>query len=174
MSTSRNCQEQKWNLKLFFSALPVLSSRVIVALYSISLRISEAFLITNSPDRDTHIGILYTGQEKTFHLGLLCIAFLMLGLSNSLRLNGIKSLRWQLHARLSRCGFRAVLVDSCSFKISNFASWNCQLFYPYVSSGRDFVLCIFEFGVAAFFFEMSSQLQRLTGLQPYLLQRFYC
>lgn len=56
------------------------------------------------------------------------------------------------------------MVDSYSFKISNSASWNCQLFYPYMNSGRDLVLCIVEFGVAAFFFEMSSQSQLLTGL----------
>lgn len=78
---------------VFFLSFAVLSSRVIFALYSISLGISEAFLIMNSPDRDTHIGILYTGQGQTFHLGLLCVAFHVLGLANSLRLNGIKSLR---------------------------------------------------------------------------------
>lgn len=78
---------------IFFLGLPVLSSRVIFALYSISLGTSEAFLIINSLDRVAHIGVLYTGQEQTFHLGLLCIAFHILGLANSLRLNGIKSLR---------------------------------------------------------------------------------
>lgn len=77
---------------IFFLALPVLSSSVAFALYSINLGISEASLIMNLPDRDTHIDILYTGLEQTFHLGLLCLAFHVLGLANSLRLNGIKSL----------------------------------------------------------------------------------
>jgi len=78
---------------IFFLALPVLLSRVIFALYSVSLGISEAFLIVNSPDRDTPIDILCTGRGQTFHLGLVCTAFNMLGLANSLTLDGIKSLR---------------------------------------------------------------------------------
>lgn len=47
---------------IFFSALAVLSSRLVFALYSISLGISEAFLIVNSLGRDTRTGSLHTRQ----------------------------------------------------------------------------------------------------------------
>lgn len=158
---------------LFFLALPVLSSRVIFSLYSISLVISGWFPHHELTTQEL-CGVLCTGQGQTFHLGLLCIALCMLGLANSLRLNelnGVKSLQWWLHALLSRCGFRAIFFDSCLFKIPNF----CQLELPTPSHPYMILWCALfvEFGVAAFFFEMFPQSQHLAGLQSESLQRFY-
>lgn len=57
--------------------------------------------------------------------------------------------------QLSRHGLRDVLVDSFSFKIHNFASWKLPALL-HIYEFRDFVLCIVEFGVAAFLFETFS------------------
>lgn len=86
---------------IFFSALAVLSSRIMFALYSISLGIPEAFLVVNSVGRDAHTDSLYytpnvSAQDKYVTYDFSARRF-MLGLVNSLRLNRIKYLGGWLH-----------------------------------------------------------------------------